>query len=380
MILLSGVVGSTAYGLAREGSDGTVRIYALSDPRAPHDYRYVGRTVWTAEKRLKSHIQTAVARKADGTWRNAVTYRAAWIRSVIRDGYRPVITVLAETALDQRVFAEQQWIAALQEAGYRLTNGTPGGESPHLHKPTGQTRRRQSEANKRRFANNPLEREFYRQQMIRQFGSEEGRRYLSEKATAQWAVPAAREAQSARLTAICSDPEFVEERGKAISRMLRDTERGQKIRAASSQRLSGEGNHAAKLTWDRVRGIRAEYAAGGVTQKEIAARHGVEQSLVSQIVRHKIWVDATGESVPPPVPRKVFPQVTNELLGELVQVYRAALAGGQPSHAVARHFDISPIRAYGWIAKARERGLLGATTPGVAGEAAALANFPWETP
>jgi transposase-like protein len=271
--------------------------------------------------------------------------------------------------LEQRVFAEQRWIAALREAGYRLTNATSGGEGPHLYKPTGQTRRRHSEANKRRFANNPVEREFYRQQMIRLFGGEDGRRYLSEKATAQWAVPGAREAQSERLKAICSDPEFTEKRGRVLSHMLLETERGEQIRNATSRRLSGEGNHFAKLTWSDVREIRAKYAAGGITQTEIAAEHGVEPSLISQIIRHKIWVDDTGQSVPPPVPRKVYPRVTNDQLAELALVYRAALPSRQPGQAVARHFDISPNRASGWIAKARERGLLGATTPGVAGEA-----------
>ncbi len=266
-----------------------VHIYALADPRTPHDYRYVGRTVWQPDERLNSHIQVAMARKRDGSWRNAVTHNIAWIRSVIRAGYRPVISVLAMVQASRRVFAEQQWIASMKEAGYRLTNATAGGEGSYLYKPTGQTRQRQSEGNRRRFENNPAEREFYRRKILRQYEGEEGRRRLSESATAQWAKPGAREAHSARLKEVFSDPELRARRGAILSQMLMETERGRQIRADTGLRLAGEGNHQAKLTWAKVRQIRAEYAAGGISQAALGRRHGVTQGLVWQIVRQRIW-------------------------------------------------------------------------------------------
>ncbi len=53
----------------------------------------------------------------------------------------------------------------------------------------------------------------------------------------------------------------------------------------------GEDHGRAKLTWAAVREIRAEYAAGGVFQRVLAAKHGVHQTVIGQIIRRKIWRD-----------------------------------------------------------------------------------------
>lgn len=44
-----------------------------------------------------------------------------------------------------------------------------------------------------------------------------------------------------------------------------------------------------KLTEDDVRSIRADYAAGGITQKALAARHGVHLMLINGIVHRTRW-------------------------------------------------------------------------------------------
>lgn len=44
-----------------------------------------------------------------------------------------------------------------------------------------------------------------------------------------------------------------------------------------------------KLTENQVRSIRAEYAAGGVTQQALADRYGVYQTLISQIILRQTW-------------------------------------------------------------------------------------------
>jgi hypothetical protein len=49
----------------------------------------------------------------------------------------------------------------------------------------------------------------------------------------------------------------------------------------------GTSNGSAKLTEDLVRSIRAEYAAGGVTQSELAVKYGV--SSVQHIISGKHW-------------------------------------------------------------------------------------------
>lgn len=46
--------------------------------------------------------------------------------------------------------------------------------------------------------------------------------------------------------------------------------------------------HTSKLTADGVAAIRAAYAAGKL-QREVAAEFGVNQTMVSQIIRGKVW-------------------------------------------------------------------------------------------
>lgn len=45
----------------------------------------------------------------------------------------------------------------------------------------------------------------------------------------------------------------------------------------------------AKLTWEKVREIRQEYAMGDVTQSQLGAKHGVSQGNIGRIVREKNW-------------------------------------------------------------------------------------------
>ncbi len=51
----------------------------------------------------------------------------------------------------------------------------------------------------------------------------------------------------------------------------------------------GERHAQAKLTADEVLQIRARYAEGNVYQRVLAVEFGVEQTLISAIVRRKIW-------------------------------------------------------------------------------------------
>ena len=45
----------------------------------------------------------------------------------------------------------------------------------------------------------------------------------------------------------------------------------------------------AKLTEEQVRAIRAEYAAGGITQPALGAKYGVSGSTIGDIVRRETW-------------------------------------------------------------------------------------------
>lgn len=51
----------------------------------------------------------------------------------------------------------------------------------------------------------------------------------------------------------------------------------------------GEKHSQAKLKEEQVRDIRARYAAGGITQRELAKRYKVSQSLINAILNHQLW-------------------------------------------------------------------------------------------
>lgn len=79
-----------------------------------------------------------------------------------------------------------------------------------------------------------------------------------------------------------------------VSKILRGTIWGHldpdyKPQAPRKQPYHGEAHGLSKLTEDSVRAIRVRFAAGGVSQAALAAEFGVRQTLVSQIVRRRIW-------------------------------------------------------------------------------------------
>ncbi len=59
----------------------------------------------------------------------------------------------------------------------------------------------------------------------------------------------------------------------------------------------GELNGVSKLTWEKVREIRAMYSTGAYTQWDLAREHRVSQAVISKIVRHEMWIE-TGAGNP----------------------------------------------------------------------------------
>ena len=90
-------------------------IYALCDP-ATGEVRYVGKTVRTPQRRLYYHVKKAST--------GSQLYVCNWIRSL--DG-SPVIKVLEENPPNLNE-SEIRWIAKLRREGARLTNLTDGGD------------------------------------------------------------------------------------------------------------------------------------------------------------------------------------------------------------------------------------------------------------
>lgn len=116
----------------------TVVLYALFDPASPADVRYIGITN-NPKNRLRCHIHDSVKaleRAAKGDDRRS--YKDNWIISVIEAGRKPQMRVLALLAPCECqkthfkdcvvVSTEQRSIAVYLRDGYRLTNGTEGGE------------------------------------------------------------------------------------------------------------------------------------------------------------------------------------------------------------------------------------------------------------
>lgn len=54
-------------------------------------------------------------------------------------------------------------------------------------------------------------------------------------------------------------------------------------------RPRGEQAGTAKLTAAQVTEMRATYARGGITQRALAAQHGVSQATIAQLLRRKRW-------------------------------------------------------------------------------------------
>lgn len=103
-------------------------IYGLFDPRTGM-LRYVGKTR-DLERRLINHLVPARLK--------ANSHKNAWLRGLLRDGYRPVIEALEETTPADWPSAERFWITYMRAIGCPLTNGNDGGIG--AHNPTPETR------------------------------------------------------------------------------------------------------------------------------------------------------------------------------------------------------------------------------------------------
>lgn len=62
--------------------------------------------------------------------------------------------------------------------------------------------------------------------------------------------------------------------------------------------VRGEKNPSAKLSWEIAGEIRKLYAAGGVTQKQLACKFSVTQGLITKIICNKLWVTEDRSPVP----------------------------------------------------------------------------------
>lgn len=94
-----------------------IKIYTLSHP-VTSEIRYVGKTKYSLEIRLRKHLVT-----------KEVNYRGNWIRSLIKLNLKPKIELLDEVEEYNWQYIEKYWIAQLKTWGFRLINLTEGGET-----------------------------------------------------------------------------------------------------------------------------------------------------------------------------------------------------------------------------------------------------------
>jgi hypothetical protein len=94
-------------------------IYALVDPRAPEQIRYVGKANDTTA-RMKAHVYLAKCK--------ATNPRLCWIQALLNAGIIPEVQVLEAVITEKWQSREQFWIAYFRASGHRLTNTTDGGD------------------------------------------------------------------------------------------------------------------------------------------------------------------------------------------------------------------------------------------------------------
>lgn len=117
-----------------------VNIYSLSDP-ITGEIRYVGKTVKNIQRRLSLHLQDA---------KSLNHHTANWIKSLRKQGLKPISELLDIVDDDNWGFWEKYWISQCKAWGFRLTNHTEGGEGNCGAIVSEETRRKKSETIKRK--------------------------------------------------------------------------------------------------------------------------------------------------------------------------------------------------------------------------------------
>lgn len=125
-------------------TDDVVTIYGLVDPTTDQ-LRYVGKTKASLHVRLRAHISDA------GRDRKNIP-RFIWIRRLRKADILPEIVEIETVSKDAWQEAERHWIEVMRWLGCDLLNATAGGDGIAEHKHSDDTKRRQSEAAKRRYA------------------------------------------------------------------------------------------------------------------------------------------------------------------------------------------------------------------------------------
>lgn len=95
-----------------------VKIYTLSDPTTK-EIRYVGKTELSLTKRLYYHIYDLNKSKDK--------HKINWFNKILKNGLKPIITLVDEVPHDEWKFWEKYWISQFKTWGFKLINYLEGG-------------------------------------------------------------------------------------------------------------------------------------------------------------------------------------------------------------------------------------------------------------
>ncbi len=93
-------------------------IYVLIDPRT-NEVRYIGKADNPLD-RLKHHLTPKQLRKK--------TAKNSWLKNLLAHSAKPILQILEIVPMRNWEERERYWIAYYQKLGFRLTNGTEGGD------------------------------------------------------------------------------------------------------------------------------------------------------------------------------------------------------------------------------------------------------------
>jgi hypothetical protein len=93
-------------------------IYALTDPRT-NEVRYIGKAD-EPSTRLKHHLKPKQLQ--------VKTAKNSWLKNLLADNIQPKLKIVEEVFIENWENRERYWIAYYTSLGYRLTNGTKGGD------------------------------------------------------------------------------------------------------------------------------------------------------------------------------------------------------------------------------------------------------------
>jgi hypothetical protein len=241
--------------------------------------RYIGQTTKPLRRRLREHITSA---QRGGMWPIA-----KWIRKVIRQGFEVQITPLVESAIWDE--SEIETITTYLAQGAKLLNATNGGKGFVGMVFTEDTRRKMSEAAKRRLS------------------APEAKKILAEIARKAWTDPVYRQRKITEAKARLSTPEARARLSEQSRRAFQDSDVRQRQRAgataaaqqpslrerrrAIAQRLAQDPDHRRKIS----DGNKRKWQDPEFRQKMQAAiaQRSQNQALKAQIAQKvtTLWQD-----------------------------------------------------------------------------------------